>query len=703
MKTLYIVRHTKAVDQADGVSDFERPLSDRGRQEAQIMAEQTQAFGLQPDQFISSPAQRAFETAHAFAQVYQYPVAHVRTYPCLYHDMRVDMLLQLVQQLDETSQTVMIFGHAPLCCDSVRALAPTADPAMPPGAVVCLQFHVSAWTEVTPGRGVVIWSHDPKRKRPADAKPAKNTTKQAVNPLQRPEPQTLQPTTPFDPSRLATALQRDVYTVQLASQTQQHVTYFDTFDWRLYNQSLALKWEAPHLTLDALSGDTPPVTDVVAAVPPFATDLPSETALRRQLESISGIRALQPLVDCASRYDTWRVLNADDKTVARLVIERHTCTDARTQAQTQAPTFTRLCLKPLKGYAKEAQRVQTWLLAHDFIPSCTLLYAQALAVLGITPNDYTAKPQFQLDPEMRGDAAMRRILRFLFAVMRRNEAGILNDIDTEFLHDFRVASRRARSAVTQVKGVFSDSVQQPLKQDLASLGAMTNRVRDLDVYLLRQADYHNRLPDYLQGAIEPLFDMLKRDRKQAFRSLVRKLRAKTYADLMTRWETFLDADTSEVTPEPTPNAARPILKIAKKRLSKMAARVVEAGHATLAHMDDEHLHELRIDCKKLRYLLEFFSSLFPPSTINPVIKRLRKLQDELGDFNDCCVQQQFLEAYVERFSDTEATQQAIAHLIATLEAEKQAFKAAFPDRFRLFSATVSGRSQPWKRRADNGA
>ena len=54
---------------------------------------------------------------------------------------------------------------------------------------------------------------------------------------------------------------------------------------------------------------------------------------------------------------------------------------------------------------------------------------------------------------------------------------------------------------------------------------------------------------------------------------------------------------------------------------------------------DAMLHELRIECKKLRYLLEFFSSLFPADKMDIIISQLKKLQDNLGDFNDFYVQQ----------------------------------------------------------------
>lgn len=620
MKTLYIVRHAKAVSRGLPIPDVERTLSKRGQRDADGMARYTQAHGPIPDLLISSPAPRAFETARAFARVYQYPVARIRTYPCLY-DEETDTrtFTQLVQRLDDAVQTAMVFGHNPLCSDSAHGLAPTFCQAMPTGAVACLQFHVSSWADIAPGRGVVLWFHAPKRNQPSPPAPA-----QDFDALQRPEAMIFQPASRFDASHLANGLQA-VYTLRTESKTHRQVTYLDTFDWRLYNQSLTLQWEAPHLRLHALSDDRQLDGETLTEVPAFAADLPSGT-LRQRLQKVTGIRALLPLFDCTSQDDTWHLLNADGKTVVRLVIERHTCANAHGRA----PALSRVGLKPLKGYGQEAEQVQQWLLTHGFMPSHTTRYALALAVLGITPNSYNAKPQFQLEPGMRADAAVRHILRFLFNVMRQNEAGILDDLDTEFLHDFRVASRRARSAVGQLKRVFDEPATLRLKRDLASLGTMTNRVRDLDVYLLSQADYRAKLPVAHREAIEPLFDLLRRERKQAFHSLKRKLQAKTYAELMARWETFLHAEPVEPDPQTAPNAARPIRQVAQKRLAKLSGRVVESGRLLLANEDDERWHELRIDCKKLRYLLEFTGSLFPQPEVAPVVRHLRKLQDILA-------------------------------------------------------------------------
>ena len=61
------------------------------------------------------------------------------------------------------------------------------------------------------------------------------------------------------------------------------------------------------------------------------------------------------------------------------------------------------------------------------------------------------------------------------------------------------------------------------------------------------------------------------------------------------------------------------------------------------------MHELRISCKKLRYLLEAFRTLFPAKDVEQAIRQLRKLQNVLGDIVDYQVQQQYLSQWQENF------------------------------------------------------
>ena len=64
------------------------------------------------------------------------------------------------------------------------------------------------------------------------------------------------------------------------------------------------------------------------------------------------------------------------------------------------------------------------------------------------------------------------------------------------------------------------------------------------------------------------------------------------------------------------------------------------------HSADKKLHKLRIECKKLRYLLEYFAPLFTAGAYQCELKKLKQLQGYLGDFNDSAVEHDFLSHYL---------------------------------------------------------
>ena len=98
-------------------------------------------------------------------------------------------------------------------------------------------------------------------------------------------------------------------------------------------------------------------------------------------------------------------------------------------------------------------------------------------------------------------------------------------------------------------------------------------------------------------------------------------------------------------------------------------------------------------CKKLRYLMEFFSSLFTRQKINRLIEQLKKLQDNLGDFNDLCIQLAYLRNIAEELPMTrqksKKTLVAIGSLIGSLDREKQKVRDAFATTFTNFASLVN--------------
>ena len=250
----------------------------------------------------------------------------------------------------------------------------------------------------------------------------------------------------------------------------------------------------------------------------------------------------------------------------------------------------------------------------------------------------TTKLDLTLDPALRSDRATKRILARLFEIMRANEDGMSRDLDPEFLHDFRVAVRRTRSCLGQVKGVLGEEVTRRFGEEFAWLGKLTGPTRDLDVYLLNLDDYRAELPEASRKELDPLAEHLRRRQRAAQKRQTQELDSERYARLKKDWCVFLEADVGE----DAPNAARPIREIAVERIEQAYARVRKQGSKLSAKTPAEAIHRLRIGCKKLRYLLEFFRSLFDEDRVTSVIRSLKRLQDDLGDFNDLEVQQQGL-------------------------------------------------------------
>lgn len=162
MKTLYLVRHAKAIKRDKPVPDFERSLRKRGRREARRVAQYVKQHGPLPDVMISSPAQRAIETARLFAETFDYPIADITTDETIYaFEGSDDTLLHIVQALEPSQQTALMVGHDPLLSTFAHFLNRTFTDWLPTCGVVCFTFDVHVWSEVTPNHGTVRFFYAP--------------------------------------------------------------------------------------------------------------------------------------------------------------------------------------------------------------------------------------------------------------------------------------------------------------------------------------------------------------------------------------------------------------------------------------------------------------------------------------------------------------------------------------------------------------
>lgn len=152
MLRLWLVRHAKSAWNDPELSDFERPLNERGRRDAPAMAQRLKQLRQTPDLLLSSPALRAITTARVFARELGIPAESVQLSSRIY-EAELDTLVDLVRGFDSGVQHALMFGHNPGFSDLARWLAPCPFQEMPTCAVVMLQLPFRTWASLSPGRG----------------------------------------------------------------------------------------------------------------------------------------------------------------------------------------------------------------------------------------------------------------------------------------------------------------------------------------------------------------------------------------------------------------------------------------------------------------------------------------------------------------------------------------------------------------------
>lgn len=143
IKTLYLVRHAKAIKGFPGIEDIDRPLHETGIMESYLIASGLLKQGEFPSRIVSSPAARAISTALIFQRVLRVPDEQISVNARLY-EADINDLFEIVSGLDDRDQSVMLFGHNP----SFTQYASKMDAAIAhiaTAALVRFDFEVVKW------------------------------------------------------------------------------------------------------------------------------------------------------------------------------------------------------------------------------------------------------------------------------------------------------------------------------------------------------------------------------------------------------------------------------------------------------------------------------------------------------------------------------------------------------------------------------
>jgi len=398
------------------------------------------------------------------------------------------------------------------------------------------------------------------------------------------------------------------------------------------------------------------------------------------------MRALTPIVRVRSRQLPLNVLDDIGKIVVRLRVEEPTALGTGSDAGVPLPA--RLHAIGVLGYDRELERLLALLGTLGLGDTPKPAHEDAVLAVGGRVGGISSKMRVKLDPAERADAAAVKVLRRLVEVFELNLPGTLEDVDSEFLHDLRVSVRRARALQRELRGVFAPEPLRAFRDGFKELQRITGPTRDLDVQLLEFDELAQGLSADAAGDVMPLRRLLEDHLVVERRKMVRALSSAPTRTLLENWSEYLDR-LVESDDADRPDAARAVGDVAGERIAKVYRRMVKMGDAIDDDTPADALHELRKQGKELRYLLEFFASLYPAAVVKPMVSTLKGLQDVLGRFQDREVQAQLLRSLGDEVASLEggaAALMAMGVLVQRLVEEQAQARTQFAESFAEFAA-----------------
>lgn len=146
MKTLFLVRHAKSSWESAGVDDFDRPLNDRGKQDAPEMAKRLKKKGILPGVFISSPAKRAHKTAKYFAETFGVEKEEILLVEKLYL-APVSAFMETIATIDDKHKSAVVFSHNPGITEFANVLTSVKIDNMPTCSIFAVQADTENWKD----------------------------------------------------------------------------------------------------------------------------------------------------------------------------------------------------------------------------------------------------------------------------------------------------------------------------------------------------------------------------------------------------------------------------------------------------------------------------------------------------------------------------------------------------------------------------
>jgi len=153
MKVIYLIRHAKSSWKDLSIQDFERPLNDRGKNDAPIIGKHLNQLGFNPDLIVCSPAKRTISTAKLICKNSSYEFKNVQTISSIY-ESTLQTLIELINNLSNNYKEITLIGHNPGITNLYNYLCDDDLVNIPTCGVVKIELEISQWNEIIKGIGI---------------------------------------------------------------------------------------------------------------------------------------------------------------------------------------------------------------------------------------------------------------------------------------------------------------------------------------------------------------------------------------------------------------------------------------------------------------------------------------------------------------------------------------------------------------------
>ena len=514
----------------------------------------------------------------------------------------------------------------------------------------------------------------------------------------------------------------DSYDVRSASGVDIVDGYWDTPGWHLFRAGWTYRWRDRSgdkiMTLKSRrlrDGLVQKRQEVERRVPAFPQDGSHPLVAEHVAERSGGLRSgdLRELF----RVETHRRLfdiRLPDGALVELGIDRTTIT---TDGPVRKPAPGRMTFVELEIELKEGREESLRRMAGELQRRSGLLAARlskferGLQTVGLSPprasrmvlptNSLFVQALREQAPSPADPAIHLAYGRLLeqFEEMIVQEPMAWEGLDPEGVHKMRVATRRLRSAFRAFKKVLPASIRS-FNGEFKWLAAVLGGVRDLDVAIGNLPHFLSEIPPedaaHLDAFEQDLADRWREERRRLLACLASRRYGRLKADFAGSLERGPSARDMEALGSITVGEAARLL------IGKRYRRVVRRGRQITSESSDESLHALRIQCKRLRYLLEFFRPAYG-NLLGAEIRRLKKLQDVLGEFQDACVAGHLLRRYADGLpvsSGNRGQFVALGLLIAGQDRRAALLRADFANAWERFDSP-GGRTELLSRLAES--